>query len=459
MKVHNHIIDTIGNTPLVKLNKIGADLPCQVLVKVEYFNPGNSMKDRMAIKMVEDAEAAGTLKPGGTIVEGTSGNTGMGLALAAIAKGYKCIFTLADKQSQEKIDILRAVGAEVIVCPTSVDADDPRSYYSVAKKAHQDNPNSIYPNQYDNLSNSQAHYETTGPEIWQDTDGKVTHYFAGVGTGGSMCGVSKYLKEQNSDIVTVGIDTYGSVFKKYKETGVFDESEIYPYMTEGIGEDILPKNVDFDLIDHFVKVTDKDAAIMTRRLAREEGLFCGWSCGSAVAGALDWAATSNLTEDDVLVIILPDHGTRYLGKVYSDSWMKDHGFLEERDYATARDIIGSFDRDRTMLSVEVSTTVSDAVMQLTQANVSQAPVTENGSFVGSLIDSKLLAMIIDNPSVKETPVAKVMGSPFQIVPKDTTLDVLASIINRDNPAVLVPDGGEKMRIITQHDVLKAVTEA
>ncbi len=459
MKVHNHIIDTIGNTPLVKLNKIGADLPCQVLVKVEYFNPGNSMKDRMAIKMVEDAEAAGTLKPGGTIVEGTSGNTGMGLALAAIAKGYKCIFTLADKQSQEKIDILRAVGAEVIVCPTSVDADDPRSYYSVAKKAHQDNPNSIYPNQYDNLSNSQAHYETTGPEIWQDTDGKVTHYFAGVGTGGSMCGVSKYLKEQNSDIVTVGIDTYGSVFKKYKETGVFDESEIYPYMTEGIGEDILPKNVDFDLIDHFVKVTDKDAAIMTRRLAREEGLFCGWSCGSAVAGALDWAATSNLTEDDVLVIILPDHGTRYLGKVYSDSWMKDHGFLEERDYATARDIIGSFDQDRTMLSVEVSTTVSDAVMQLTQANVSQAPVTENGSFVGSLIDSKLLAMIIDNPSVKETPVAKVMGSPFQIVPKDTTLDVLASIINRDNPAVLVPDGGEKMRIITQHDVLKAVTEA
>jgi len=452
MKVHNHIIDTIGNTPLVKLNKIGAHLPCQVLVKVEYFNPGNSMKDRMAIKMVEDAEKDGTLKPGGTIIEGTSGNTGMGLALAAIAKGYKCIFTLADKQSQEKIDILRAVGAEVIVCPTSVDADDPRSYYSVAKQAHIDNPNSIYPNQYDNMSNSQAHYETTGPEIWDDTDGRITHYFAGVGTGGSMCGVSRYLKEKNNKVVTVGIDTYGSVFKKYKETGVFDESEIYPYMTEGIGEDILPKNVDFDLIDHFVKVTDKDAAIMTRRLAREEGLFCGWSCGSAVAGAL-------LKEDDVLVIILPDHGTRYLGKVYSDSWMKDHGFLEERDYATARDIISTFDQNRSMLHVDVSTTVSDAVSQLTHANVSQAPVTDSGTFVGSLIDSKLLAMIIDNPSIKETPVSEVMGSPFQIVPKDTTLDVLASIINRDNPAVLVPDGGDKMRIITQHDVLKAVTEA
>jgi len=459
MKVHDNIIDTIGNTPLVRLNKIGSDLACQVLVKVEYFNPGNSMKDRMAIKMVEDAEKDGSLKPGGTIIEGTSGNTGMGLALAAIAKGYKCIFTLADKQSQEKIDILRAVGAEVFVCPTSVDADDPRSYYSVAKQAHLDTPNSIYPNQYDNLSNSLAHYETTGPEIWNDTDGTVTHYFAGVGTGGSMCGVSKYLKEKNSDVVTVGIDTYGSVFKKYKETGVFDESEIYPYMTEGIGEDILPKNVDFDLIDHFVKVTDKDAAIMTRRLAREEGLFCGWSCGSAVAGALDWAAENKLTKDDVMVVILPDHGTRYLGKIYSDSWMKDHGFLEERDYATARDIIGTFDQNRSMLSVDISTSISEAVTQMTQANVSQAPVTDNGSFVGSLIDSKLLSMIIDNPAIKEQPVSEVMGAPFQTVPKDTTLDVLASIINRDNPAVLVPDGGEKMRIITQHDVLKAVTEA
>lgn len=457
MNVYSSIVDTIGNTPLVRLNKVNKDCPGEIIVKVEYFNPGNSMKDRMALKMIEDAEAAGTLKPGGTIIEGTSGNTGMGLALGAIAKGYKCIFTLADKQSQEKIDILRAVGAEVIVCPTSVDADDPRSYYSVAQRLHKETPNSIYPNQYDNLSNSQAHYESTGPEIWEDTKGRITHYAAGVGTGGSMCGVAKYLKEKNSGIVTVGIDTYGSVFKKYKETGVFDEKEIYPYMTEGIGEDILPKNVDFDLIDHFVKVTDKDAAIMTRKLAREEGLFCGWSCGSAVAGALEWGR-EHMKDDDVMVIILPDHGTRYLGKVYNDSWMKDHGFFEERDFASAGDIIGGYAEDRKMLAIDVKTTVSDAVHQLTEANLSQAPVTENGEFVGSLIDSKLLTQMISMPEIKEQPVAEVMEKPFQIVPKDTTLDVLASIINRDNPAVLVPDADNTMRIITQHDVLKAVTE-
>ena len=287
MKYLNSIIEAVGNTPLVKINNLAKDIKGTVLAKVEYLNPGNSVKDRMAIKMVEDAEKAGLLKPGGTIIEGTSGNTGMGLALAAIAKGYKCIFTMSDKQSKEKMDILRAVGADVVVCPTNVAPEDPRSYYSVARRLNAEIPNSFYPNQYDNLSNAAAHYETTGPEIWNDTEGKITHYAAGVGTGGTMCGAAKYLKEQNPDIVSVGIDTYGSVFKKYKETGIFDENEIYPYMTEGIGEDILPKNVDFSVIDHFVKVTDKDAAIMTRRLAKEEGLFIGWSCGSAMAGALE----------------------------------------------------------------------------------------------------------------------------------------------------------------------------
>jgi len=322
----NHIIDTLGNTPLVKLNKVTEGIKGTILAKVEYFNPGNSVKDRMALRMIEDAEKAGLIQPGGTIIEGTSGNTGMGLALAAIAKGYKTVFVMSDKQSKEKQDILRAVGAEVVVCPVDVAPEDPRSYYSVAKRLSQETPNSFYPNQYDNMSNTAAHYEATGPEIWHGTEGKITHLAAGVGTGGTICGSSKYLKEQNPSVFTLGLDTYGSVFKKYKETGVFDENEIYPYKTEGIGEDILPKNVNFEVIDQFIKVTDKDAALMTRRLAKEEGLFVGWSCGSAVFGALEYAR-EHLTETDTMVIILPDHGTRYLGKIYNDEWMAAQGWL------------------------------------------------------------------------------------------------------------------------------------
>ncbi len=328
MNYLNHITEAIGNTPLVKLNNVTKGIKPTILAKVEYLNPGNSVKDRMAIKMIEDAEKAGLLKPGGTIIEGTSGNTGMGLALAAIAKGYKCIFTLADKQSKEKMDILRAVGAEVRVCPTNVAPDHPDSYYSVAKRLNEEIPNSFYPNQYDNMSNWAAHYESTGPEIWEQTAGKVTHFITGVGTGGTVTGISRYLKEQKPEVKTIGIDTYGSVFKKYKETGIFDENEIYSYATEGIGEDILPKNVDFDVIDQFVKVTDKDGAVMTRRLAKEEGLFVGWSCGTAVFGALEYARENNLTEDDVIVVLLPDHGTRYLGKIYNDEWMRAQGYID-----------------------------------------------------------------------------------------------------------------------------------
>ena len=454
--IYNSIIETIGNTPMVKLNKLSKGIAGTILAKVEYFNPGNSTKDRMALKMIDDAEKSGILKPGGTIIEGTSGNTGMGLALIAIAKGYKCIFTMADKQSQEKIDILKAVGAEVIVCPTNVEPEDPRSYYSVARKLNKDIPNSYYPNQYDNLSNTAAHYETTGPEIWRQSAGKITHYAATVGTGGSMCGTAKFLKEQKPNLVTVGIDTYGSVFKKYKETGIFDRNEIYPYLTEGFGEDILPKNVNFDMIDLFIKVTDKDGAIMARRLSKEEGLFVGWSSGSALHGALEYAR-EHLMKDDVMVVLLPDHGTRYLNKVYNDNWMKDHGFLEERSFSSARDIILHRNGVNGLFTVKKSARIGEAIKIMNQQGIDQVPVVDESEFVGSVASGSLLEKIIDDPTVKDRSVGDLMDKPMQFVALDTTLDVLSSMLNKNNKALLVRDESDNVHIITHHDILKAMT--
>ncbi|GAB3644004.1 pyridoxal-phosphate dependent enzyme [Spirosoma arcticum] len=457
MNYYNSIIDTIGNTPLVKLNSVTKGIRGTILAKVEYFNPGNSVKDRIAVRMIEDAEKRGDLKPGGTIIEGTSGNTGFGLALAAVVKGYKCIFIMADKQSKEKIDILRAVGAEVVVCPTNVSPDDPRSYYSVAKRLNRETPNSFYPNQYDNLSNTAAHYENTGPEIWRDTDGRITHFAASVGTGGTISGTSRFLKEQNADLVTIGLDTYGSVFKKYKETGIFDPGEVYPYLTEGIGEDILPQNVDFNVIDQFIKVTDKDGAIMARRLSREEGLFIGWSCGTAVHGALEWAR-EHLTDDDIMVILLPDHGTRYLGKIYNDTWMKDHGFLEDRAFKTARDIVHNKNGHSDLTTIGSGVSVSQAIQVLNRYGISQIPVTdENGHIVGSLTDSTVLNRLIEDPSVKDHTVSDVMDKPFKFVGLDNTIDALSSLIDRDNKALLVRDEKEQIHIITQADLLAAMT--
>lgn len=326
---YNNIIETVGNTPLVRLNKVVEGIPATVLAKVDSVNPGNSIKDRIAIKMIEDAEKAGLIKPGGTIVEATSGNTGMGLALVAISKGYKCIFVTSDKQSKEKMDILKAVGAEVIVCPTDVAADDPRSYYSVAKKIADETPNAFYGNQYYNKSNQRAHYESTGPEIWKQTEGKITHLVVGVGTGGTISGTGKYLKEQNPNIKIWGVDTYGSALKAFHETGKFDEKEVYSYITEGIGEDIIPDNIDFSVIDYFEKVTDKDGALMARRITREEGIFVGYSAGSAVQGLLQ--LKDKLTKDDLVVVIFHDHGSRYVAKLYNDDWMKKQGFIEEKN--------------------------------------------------------------------------------------------------------------------------------
>ena len=355
-KIGDTVLDLIGDTPMVRINRITKDIPATVVVKIETTNPGNSIKDRMALKMIEDAEASGKLKPGGTIIEGTSGNTGMGLAIAAVVKGYKCIFTTTDKQSKEKVDALRAFGAEVIVCPTDVDPEDPRSYYSVSSRLERETPNGWKANQYDNPSNATAHYEQTGPEIWEQTEGKITHLVVGVGTGGTITGTGKYLKEKNPNIEVLGIDTYGSVFKKYKETGVFDKNEIYPYITEGIGEDFLPQNVDFSIIDHFEKVTDKDAAIMQRRIAREEGIFAGNSAGSALAGLLQMK--DRFKAGDLVVVIFHDHGTRYLGKMFNDDWMKKKGFLQ-REGLTARDLVAN-KRTVPLMTIEHTDTIAHA---------------------------------------------------------------------------------------------------
>lgn len=454
--IYNSIIDTIGNTPMIRLNRLSKGIKGEVLVKVEYFNPGNSMKDRMAIKMVEDAEKAGILKPGGTIIEGTSGNTGMGLALAAVAKGYKCIFTMADKQSKEKIDILRAVGAEVVVCPTNVTPEDPRSYYSVARKLNRDIPNSFYPNQYDNLSNAAAHYETTGPEIWKDTEGRITHYAAGVGTGGSMCGTAKYLKEQNPDLITVGIDTYGSVFKKYKETGIFDKNEIYPYITEGIGEDFLPANVDFSVIDHFEKVTDKDAAVMTRRIPREEGIFVGNSAGSAMAGLLQMK--DRFSASDVVVVIFHDHGTRYLGKMYNEDWMRDRGFIAPKPLTTALDLIAGH-AQLPLLSVKPTETCEHVIGLMQKYSVSQLPVKdETNQFVGAVEDANLYAELLKNRELMNQPVSSIMGKPYPIVSHMATIEEVSSKINQQNAAVLMMDMGGNWHIITKQDVIQAISK-
>jgi cystathionine beta-synthase len=459
MRVYDNILQTIGNTPIVKLNKITKDIPAQVYVKIETTNPGNSIKDRMALKMIEDAEKDGRLKPGGTIIECTSGNTGMGLAIGAVVKGYKCIFTTTDKQSKEKVDILRAFGAEVIVCPTNVEADDPRSYYSVAKQKSEEIPNSVWMNQYDNLSNRQAHYEQTGPELWEQTDGKVTHFVVGVGTGGTISGTGKYLKEQNPNIKVWGIDTYGSVFKKYHETGIFDPKEIYPYVTEGIGEDILPLNVDFDIIDHFEKVTDKDAAIMTRRLAREEGIFVGNSAGSAVAGLLQMA--DRLTKDDFVVIILHDHGTRYVGKIFNDDWMRERGFLEPEPRHTklpkASDIILS-KKNKDFISISASATLQDAIEVFKSREISQMPVMENDQLVGSISEKTILKALLDQSDALQQPVGTFMSPLFPFVQFEDPISKISSLISKDNSAVLVKDLSGGMHILTQYDLIHSIGE-
>ena len=452
MKYAKNILETIGNTPLVKINKLTQEIEALVLAKVETFNPGNSVKDRMAVKMIEDAEADGRLKPGGTIIEGTSGNTGMGLALAAIVKGYKLICVISDKQSKEKMDILRAVGAKVVVCPTDVEPTDPRSYYSVSKRLATETENSWYVNQYDNPSNAIAHYEQTAPEIWEQTDGKITHFVVGVGTGGTVSGVAKYLKERNPNVKIWGIDTYGSVFKKYHETGIFDENEIYSYITEGIGEDILPKNVDFSLIDGFTKVTDKDAAVYTRRLALEEGIFVGNSAGAAIKGVLQ--LKEHFKPEDVVVVLFHDSGSRYVGKMFNDDWMRERGFLEE-EVTKASDLIKEH-QDKPLIVVRTEELVSHAIERLKKYKISQIPVMDTTGFVGSLDETDLFRSYVEDKNIADKPIKEVMGKPFPIVKANTSIEEVSKLINKDNQAVLVELENGKYHIITKHDVISSI---
>ena len=396
MNIKNNILETIGNTPLIKLNKITQDLLGTILAKVDYFNPGNSIKDRMAIKMIDIAEKEGKLKPGGTIIECTSGNTGMGLALAAIVKGYKCIFTTTDKQSKEKIDILKAVGAEVIVCPTNVGPEDPNSYYSVARRLAREIPNSFHSNQYDNLANRLAHYESTGPELWEQTDGKITHLVCTAGTGGTVTGTAKFLKEKNPNIQIWAIDVYGSLLTKYFRTGEIDMNEVHPYISEGFGEDFVPENFDMSVIDHFEQVTDKDGAIMARRIAKEEGLLCGYSSGSCLQGLFQ--LKEKLKKDDVVVCVFHDHGSRYIGKIYNDQWMMERGFLEVK---TLKDILSSRGSKQKLISVSPNNTVSDAVALMRKYEIEHIPVMQSDEIIGSISENGLFQKLFSNPEIKE----------------------------------------------------------
>lgn len=452
MDIKNNILETIGNTPLIKLNKITKDFPCSVLAKVDYFNPGNSIKDRMAIKMIAVAEKEGKLKPGGTIIECTSGNTGMGLALAAVVKGYKCIFTTTDKQSKEKMDILKAVGAEVIVCPTNVEPEDPRSYYSVARRLAKEIPNSFHCNQYDNLANRLAHYESTGPEIWKQTDGKITHLVCTAGTGGTVTGTAMYLKEMNPDIQVWAIDVYGSLLTKYFRTGEVDMSEVHPYISEGFGEDFVPQNYDMKYIDRFEQVTDKDGAVMTRRIAKEEGIFIGYSAGSCVQGLMQ--LKQHLKKDDLVVCIFHDHGSRYVAKVYNDQWMMERGFLEVK---TFRDIV-SARAGKKLVTIDSLQTVAQSVELMKKFDIENIPVMNASGPVGSVSEGGLFQKIFHNPDIKQTTVETVIEPAYPVVDFDTPVERLGTLINKENGAVLAKDEKGDYHIVTKYDVIQSLAK-
>ena len=451
MKYANTILDTIGNTPLIKLNRVAKNIPCMVLLKNEAMNPGNSVKDRSAHFMVASAEKTKVLTEGGTIIEATSGNTGIALAMTAAAKGYKMISVLTDKHSDEKVATLKALGSQVIICPSNVKHDDNRSQYSVAKRTHERTPNSWFVNQYNNLSNVEAHYQTTGPEIWEQTEGKVTHIIAAVNTGGTLCGVAKYVKEKNPNVKIWGIDTYGSVLKKYKDTGIFDANQAYPYKTEGVGADFIPETLNFDLIDGFVKVTDKESALHTRELAKKEGLFLGNTAGGVLKAANE--LKGKFTKDDVVVLIPNDHGSRYYSKVYNEDWMRKQGYLE-KPATIAVDLV----KDTTVDVITVKTTelVAHAVDRMRKYKISQIPVVDNNGFVGSVDEMSLFKAFLDDKRKNDTPIEAIMNPAFPMVNSFTSVEEIANLISKGNAAVIVALDNEKHGIITKSDVISHI---
>jgi cystathionine beta-synthase len=454
MRYHN-ILEAIGQTPLIKLNRLTAGMKAQVYAKCEYLNPGGSVKDRIAVSMIDAAERHSLLKPGGTIVEGTSGNTGMGLALVAAVRGYKAVFTMTDKQSKEKVDLLKALGAEVIVCPTAVAPDDPRSYHSLADKLTHDLPNAYHPNQYQNPTNPEAHFRATGPEIWADTEGKITHFVAGTGTGGTITGVGRYLKQQTPDVKIIGADPVGSILHEFFHTGKVGKAETYK--TEGIGEDFFPSALDFSVIDDVLQVSDKEAFLVARRLARQEGIFAGGSAGTAIAAALRVAAT--LKESGLVVVLIPDTGMRYLSKVYNNEWMRDNRYFESSVPLTALDVAkakAAPGKPAKLESVTPSDTLITALDRMREHDLSQLPVFEAGAPVGAIYEDDLLSLALEGKDLKKVVVREVMSGAFPIVSPAAPIDHLTSFITRDCPAVFVETGSGQYEILTKYDLVHAI---
>lgn len=453
MDFYANITDTIGRTPLIRLNSVAKNLPCVILAKIEFFNPGGSVKDRIGPAIIEDAERSGNLKSGGTIVEATSGNTGVGLAIAAATKGYRCIFVMPDKMSQEKILLLRAFGARVVVTPTAVEPEDPRSYYSVARRLVEETPNAFLANQYHNPVNPQSHYDFTGPEIWQQTDGRITHFVAGIGTGGTITGVGHYLKEKNPGIKIIGIDPIGSIIYDLHQGR--EDPKADGYKVEGIGEDFLPTTTDLSVMDSIVQVSDRDSFLMTRRLVREEGIFCGGSSGSAVWGALKYAEENQLTSDDIVVVILPDSGSRYLSKVFDDDWMRENGFLERAGLDVKAWDIHSTKSDAGLLLAKPSDLMIDVVALFKTHNISQVPVVdENGRLQGIVTEVALLDHMLNltHEHKADETIESVIDPNVPIVQPNTPLNILMNIFS-ESSVVIIQEDSQVQGILTKIDIL------